>query len=115
MVHEGVNKLRVRVVPMYEYLGVWMDKSLSWEYHIANKVLPNAMRLIGQISRIATLDVINSAASLQFIQTNIMSAVTYACDVWGWALWCPQNRSEEKAIADSRTRAHVHAYAQGSH
>ena len=98
MVHGTEDIRRVRVVHRYEYLGVWLDEYLTWAYHITKKVIPTAVRTIGRISRIATHDVLNPAASMKFIETDVMAAVTYGCDMWGRSLWCPQNSKEAEAI-----------------
>ena len=74
-----INKYKLNCSDFFKYLGVMIDKNLSWNYHIEH-LCQKLSQAIGILSRVRNYVPIESRISIYY--SIFFSYLTYGCLVW---------------------------------
>ena len=74
-----INNQNLRAVNHHKHLGIWLQNSLSWDYHI-NSICAKANRFLGLVRR--TFDTKDPTAIKTAFRALVRPILEYGCPVW---------------------------------
>ena len=93
----SLNNLLLPEVDHHKHLGLWLEPSLSWDYHI-NSICAKANKVLGLIKR--TFGYSNKTGIKTAFKALVIPILEYACPVWN-----PYLVKHTKAIEAIQRRA----------
>ena len=93
----SLNNLLLPEVDHHKHLGLWLEPSLSWDYHI-NSICAKANKVLGLIKR--TFGYSNKTGIKTAFKALVIPILEYACPVWN-----PYLMKHTKAIKAIQRRA----------
>ena len=93
----SLNNILLPEVDHHKHLGLWLESSLSWDYHI-NSICAKANKVLGLIKR--TFGYSNKTGIKTAFKALVIPILEYACPVWN-----PYLVKHTKAIKAIQRRA----------
>lgn len=93
----SLNNILLPEVDHHKHLGLWLESSLSWDYHI-NSICAKANKVLGLIKR--TFGYSNKTGIKTAFKALVIPILEYACPVWN-----PYLVKHTKAIEAIQRRA----------